>query len=176
MTAGKPRWICLKWKLVLKKAGKDTHILRLQFNTTAHCVFVSLSPRGIYFDTIRESLHTPRRKRFSRSGPPMAAVTGPWLWVTWKGLQGAGARTPTDTRSEKCLANDENCPTCPLVKVPSSWLNCVRPWSHLALAGDKQALFLSDRALKTVVVRYIVHWCHWDITNQFIEELVWMWE
>lgn len=127
MTAGKPRWICLKWKLVWKKAGKDTHILRLQFNTAAHCVFVSLSPRGIYFDTIRESLHTPRRKRFSRSGPPMAAVTGPWLWVTWKGLQGAGARTPTDTRSEKCLANDENCPTCPLVKVPSSWLNCVRP-------------------------------------------------
>ena len=60
-----------------------------------HCmVFVGtflcmcLSSCGIYFDTIRGSLHTPCRNQFSHSGPPVAIATSPWCWVTWKGYRG----------------------------------------------------------------------------------------
>lgn len=91
-------------------------------------MFVSFSPCGIYFDTIRESLHTPCRNQFSHSGPPLAVVTSPWLWVTRKGYRGpvkAHPHTHTDTCLEKYFANDENYRTCPLVKVPSSSFNCV---------------------------------------------------
>lgn len=118
-------------------------------------MFVSFSPCGIYFDTIRESLHTPCRNQFSHSGPPVAVVTSPWLWVTQKGYRGlvkAHPHTNIDTCSEKCFANDGNYGTCPLVKVPSSSFNSVCFRLRLALAAYKHSSVLSDCSLQTIIV------------------------
>lgn len=94
-------------------------------------IFVCVSPCGIYFDSIRGSLHTPCRNQFSHSGPPVATATRAWCWVTWKVLQGdswctrtySPKRTCIHTGSERCFANAENYWICPLVNVASNSLN-----------------------------------------------------
>lgn len=73
---------------IQKKAPMSSSVIRsvVLYLRVSVCAFsflsVRLSPCGIYFDSIRGSLHTPCRNQFSHSGPPVATATRAWCWVT----------------------------------------------------------------------------------------------
>lgn len=72
MTAGKPCWICLKWKLVWKKKQGKTHTSSGYNLTPPHTVCLCLHPPAAYILIPSGSLFTPP------AGSGSHVVDHPW--------------------------------------------------------------------------------------------------